>query len=102
MADIPALAAHSSRTVLEEISSGLSAWDKPTLLLWGPKDPVFRDRYLADLRERVPHADLHRYEGASHLLIEDRDLTGPLFQWLGMSSAHLTHRLSSASPLPGR
>ncbi|WP_146341744.1 alpha/beta fold hydrolase [Nesterenkonia sp. NBAIMH1] len=83
VADIPALAAHSSRTVLEEISSGLSAWDKPTLLLWGPKDPVFRDRYLADLRERVPHADLHRYEGASHLLIEDRDLTGPLFQWLG-------------------
>ncbi|WP_147106901.1 alpha/beta fold hydrolase [Nesterenkonia populi] len=82
VADIPALAKHHSRTVLEEVSSGLHEWDRPTLFLWGPKDPVFRDRYLADLLERVPHADMHRYEGAGHLLVEDRDITAPLFQWL--------------------
>ena len=28
--------------------------DVPALLLWGPRDPVFSDRYLRDLRARLP------------------------------------------------
>jgi acyl-coenzyme A synthetase/AMP-(fatty) acid ligase len=32
---------------------------------------VFSDRYLRDLVARMPHADVHRYEGARHLVIED-------------------------------
>ena len=43
----------------------------PTLLLWGPRDPVFADRYLRDLQRRLPHAQTHRFEGAGHLVIED-------------------------------
>ncbi|MBE1523780.1 alpha/beta fold hydrolase [Nesterenkonia lutea] len=82
VADIPAESSHVSRAALDEISAGLRAWEKPTLLLWGPKDPVFQDRYLADLQERVPHADLHRFEGAGHMLVEDRDIAAPLFTWL--------------------
>ena len=50
---------------------GVRSVDVPALLLWGPRDPVFADRYLAELRERLPQAQLHRYEGASHLLPED-------------------------------
>ncbi|MGJ9371592.1 alpha/beta fold hydrolase [Nesterenkonia sp. CF4.4] len=82
VADIPAENSHVSRAALTEVSSGLREWDKPTLLLWGPKDPVFQDRYLADLQSRVPHADLHRFEGAGHMLAEDRDLSTPIFTWL--------------------
>ncbi|WP_237089987.1 alpha/beta fold hydrolase [Nesterenkonia sp. PF2B19] len=82
VADIPASADHVSRGTLEEVSSALTRWDKPTLLLWGPKDPVFQERHLADLQERIPHADLHRFEGAGHLVAEDRDIAAPLLTWL--------------------
>ena len=82
VADIPAAAEHPSRDALDRVSTGLRAWEKPTLLVWGPKDPVFRDRYLHDLLERAPHADLHRFEGAGHLVAEDRDVADVLFTWL--------------------
>ncbi|WP_218219820.1 alpha/beta fold hydrolase [Nesterenkonia sp. Act20] len=104
VADIPALSSHGSRAALQEISAGLSEWDKPTLLLWGPKDPVFQDRYLADLQARVPHADLHRFEGAGHMLVEDRDIAAPLFTWLedhfGQGPAAIPGRGSQRSPEP--
>ncbi|MGY5883610.1 alpha/beta fold hydrolase [Modestobacter lacusdianchii] len=71
VADIPFAAGHPSRTAQEAIAEGIRDLDVPALLLWGPRDPVFGERYLADLRERLPQAQLHRYEGASHLLPED-------------------------------
>jgi acyl-CoA synthetase (AMP-forming)/AMP-acid ligase II/pimeloyl-ACP methyl ester carboxylesterase len=71
VADIPFSPAHPSRPVQEAIAEGIRTLDVPALLLWGPRDPVFGERYLADLRRRLPQAALHRYEGASHLLPED-------------------------------
>jgi acyl-CoA synthetase (AMP-forming)/AMP-acid ligase II/pimeloyl-ACP methyl ester carboxylesterase len=71
VADIPFSPDHPSRPVQEAIAEGIRTLDVPALLLWGPRDPVFGERYLADLRSRLPHASLHRYEGASHLLPED-------------------------------
>ncbi|WP_369138431.1 alpha/beta fold hydrolase [Modestobacter versicolor] len=71
VADIPFSRDHPSRAAQEAIAEGIRDLDVPALLLWGPRDPVFGERYLADLRERLPHASLHRYEGASHLLPED-------------------------------
>lgn len=100
VADIPALAEHASRTALEEVSAGLQQWDKPALLIWGPKDPVFQDRYLADLLERIPHADLHRFEGAGHLVAEDRDIAAVLFTWLKdrFTPQEDSQQLSSPAP----
>jgi olefin beta-lactone synthetase len=73
VADIPLQADHPSRMTLEGIASGLDRLSEvPTLLLWGPRDPVFSEAYLRDLRSRFPHAAVHRYAGASHLLVEDR------------------------------
>jgi len=83
VADIPADPGHPSWAALEEISSGVRTLDVPALLLWGPKDPVFSDRYLRDLLDRLPHADVHRFEGAGHLLPEDRDIAAPVLRWLG-------------------
>lgn len=82
VADIPASLHHTSRKALEGASSGLQSMECPALLMWGPKDPVFRDRYLQDLLDRLPHADLHRFEGAGHLVAEDRDVAEVLFTWL--------------------
>jgi len=71
VADIPFAPDHPSRRALEAIAAGVGSLDVPALLLWGPRDPVFGQRYLRDLLQRLPHANLHRYEGASHLLPED-------------------------------
>ena len=54
----------------------------PTLLLWGPSDPVFSDLYLRDLQDRFPHADVHRFVGASHLVAEDADVAGAVLAWM--------------------
>jgi olefin beta-lactone synthetase len=83
VADIPLRTDHPSRPTLEAIAGGLSALaDVPTLLLWGPRDPVFSDRYLRDLTERLPMAQVHRFEGAGHLVAEDRDIAAAVTSWL--------------------
>ena len=72
VADIPLEPAHHSASTLREIAEGVRKLDDvPALLLWGPRDPVFSDRYLRDLRDRLPHAAVQRYERASHLVLED-------------------------------
>ncbi|SDQ22516.1 alpha/beta fold hydrolase [Quadrisphaera sp. DSM 44207] len=86
VADVPAGADHPSRPALEEVSAGLAglgaSGDVPSLLLWGAADPVFQERYLRDLRARLPHGDVHRFEGAGHLVSEDADVAGVLTRWL--------------------
>jgi olefin beta-lactone synthetase len=81
--DIPLDPSHPSAATLDGIAASLDAFaDVPVLLLWGPADPVFSDRYLHDLEARLPHADVHRVEGASHLTPEDTDLAGAVRQWV--------------------
>ncbi|MDR6636817.1 alpha/beta fold hydrolase [Paenarthrobacter nitroguajacolicus] len=82
VADIPADANHPSFPTLEAVAEGLREVKVPALMLWGPRDPIFSDRYLKDLIGRLPHAEVHRFEGAGHLLAEDRDIATPVFQWL--------------------
>ncbi|HSO04578.1 MAG TPA: alpha/beta fold hydrolase, partial [Candidatus Limnocylindrales bacterium] len=72
VADIPLDPDDVSAGPLDAIAEGLGALaDVPVLLLWGPRDPVFSDLYLRDLIRRLPHADVHRYEGSSHFAPED-------------------------------
>jgi acyl-coenzyme A synthetase/AMP-(fatty) acid ligase/pimeloyl-ACP methyl ester carboxylesterase len=84
VADIPLEPEHVSHAALEQLKADLPALrDVPALLLWGPRDPVFSDRYLRDLLERLPHADVHRYEGASHLVTEDAPRTASdAWRWI--------------------
>ena len=101
VADIPATAAHGSHAALQEVSAGvhaLGAAEVPALILWGADDPVFLDRYLDDLRERLPAARVHRYEQAGHLLIEDRDLTAPVMTWLDLMDAGMLSSPGSGLP----
>ena len=56
---------------MAELAEGVRSLDVPALMFWGPRDPVFGERYLADLRDRLPQAQVHRFEGASHLVTED-------------------------------
>lgn len=82
VADIPADASHPSFPTLSRVAEGLRGLGVPALMLWGPRDPIFSDRYLKDLISRLPDAQVHRFEGAGHLVAEDRDIAAPVFEWL--------------------
>ncbi|GEM_PF-15043 len=102
VADIPATAAHGSHAALQEVSAGVNALGDaavPALILWGADDPVFLDRYLDDLRDRLPEARVHRYEEAGHLLVEDRDLTGPVLTWLDLLDTGMLSSPGSGLPV---
>jgi acyl-coenzyme A synthetase/AMP-(fatty) acid ligase/pimeloyl-ACP methyl ester carboxylesterase len=83
VADIPFSAAHPSHGFVAELAEGVRDLDVPALMFWGPRDPVFGERYLADLRDRLPQARVHRFEGASHLVTEDApEYAGVVATWL--------------------
>ena len=102
--DIPLDADHPSADALNRIASDLSRLrDVPALLLWGPSDPVFSDRYLRDIAERLPQAEIHRFIGAGHLTPEDADIASAIYDWiaqLGSSGAPM-EQPSDRPPLWG-
>src|SRR5690606_19547367 len=67
---------------LQQLAEDIAGIDTPALLVWGPKDPVFVEHFLRDLRHRMPQADVHRVEKASHLVSEDADVAGVVLRWL--------------------
>jgi acyl-coenzyme A synthetase/AMP-(fatty) acid ligase/pimeloyl-ACP methyl ester carboxylesterase len=102
VADIPLEPNHPSRATLDRVAQGLDDFATvPTLLLWGPKDPVFRQTSLRDLERRLPHADVHRYSGASHLVVEDAPRLAE-DTWLWIRSNASTRPQESAPDRPLR
>ena len=83
VADIPLESDHPSAATLDRIAEGLDDLrDIPALLLWGPSDPVFSDRYLHDLEARLPQAEVHRFIGARHYVPEEVDIAGTVSAWV--------------------
>ncbi|MGO3178614.1 MAG: alpha/beta fold hydrolase, partial [Brevibacterium linens] len=103
VADIPVDDTHASDPELQRIGQDIAAFDKPALLVWGPKDPVFLERYLRDLRQRLPQADMHRFETASHLVSEDHDVPGLVLDWLSsrFDSPDAANTPTEAAPAKG-
>ncbi|WP_411699877.1 alpha/beta fold hydrolase [Conyzicola sp.] len=101
VADIPADESHESFPELERIAEGLRFLAVPALALWGPRDPIFGDRYLDDLVDRLPHADVHRFESAGHLIAEDVDYASSVLTWLGDRGTELAS-LGTAAGNPSR
>ena len=83
--DIPTGADFPSYAPMQRIAEQIRDLDVPAFFQWGTKDPVFQRRYLFDLMERMPHAKVHRYEKASHLVIEDYDIATPMISWLAQT-----------------
>ncbi len=82
VADIPLDPTDPSWDALERSATNLATLDAPLLLVWGGNDPVFHDRFLADLLERAPHADVHRFAGAGHLVALDEPMADVATAWL--------------------
>lgn len=103
--DIPLESDHPSAPTLDRIAAGLAELtDIPAFLLWGPNDPVFSDLYLADLRQRLPHADVHRFVGAAHFVTEDADVVTPIYDWVQRAVVNdpATPTVRVAPPVPAR
>jgi olefin beta-lactone synthetase len=96
VADIPLESSHPSRAALDRVALGLTELSTvPTLLLWGPRDPVFTQTYLRELQRLLPHADVHRYTRASHLVMEDAPSSAE-DAWLWVRSHAATRPPASA------
>jgi len=99
VADIPFAADHPSRPELDRIAGSVSDLGVPVLLLWGPRDPVFLEEHLRDLQQRLPGADLHRYEKASHLLPEDApEYVDAVILWLARLQSEAAPQAAPGEP----
>ena len=103
VADIPLESDHPSAAELDRIAAGIrELTGVPVLLAWGSDDPVFSDRYLRDLLDRLPHADVHRYERARHLVTEDAAACIPdIVEWISEVVESGDHPRGGTSAAPG-
>ncbi len=70
--DIPLSAADPAYSVLAHTEECLPRLaDKPAMMFWGMKDPVFDAVVLDHLAALLPKAEVHRYADAGHYVLED-------------------------------
>ena len=91
--DIPLSEEDESWSALQKSADTLSNLEVPLLLVWGGRDPVFHDRFLSDLLRRAPHADVHRFPEAAHLVPLDEPMAAVASSWLDevLGSDHSTN-----------
>jgi cis-3-alkyl-4-acyloxetan-2-one decarboxylase len=69
--DIPMEPDHRSRATLAGIDEGLKSLQKPVQILWGERDWCFTAHFREEWQRRFPKAYVHKFDDASHYLIED-------------------------------
>ena len=87
VADIPVVESDPSFDALQGVAEVLEGFERPVLILWGGRDPVFHDRFLRDLRSRAPHAEVERLPKAAHLSPLDEPIGALVAAWLDRPSA---------------
>jgi cis-3-alkyl-4-acyloxetan-2-one decarboxylase len=74
--DIPLSERDPSYEIVKQTEESLPRFaDVPMLICWGARDFVFDDAFLRGWQERFPRAEVHRFEKAHHLVLEDE---GPI------------------------
>ncbi len=70
--DIPLALGDRGYDLVQEVAEGLSRFAAlPMLICWGERDFVFDGHFLAEWRRRFPAAEVHRFAGAGHYVLED-------------------------------
>jgi olefin beta-lactone synthetase len=82
VADIPTTPSHPSFAPLAAVADRLTELKVPVLIAWGERDPVFHLAFAADLRTRLPQAELHRFPLAGHLVVEEEDVAALADTWI--------------------
>lgn len=52
--------------------------DRPVLVCWGDRDPVFQEWCLDTWRQVYPHAEVHRFDAGHYVLEDEADAIVPL------------------------
>jgi haloalkane dehalogenase len=69
---VPVELDNPSAAKMNEVRDALQLWEKPTLVLFSDKDPIFSPRDGERMAERIPGAGpAETIEGAGHFLQED-------------------------------
>jgi pimeloyl-ACP methyl ester carboxylesterase len=72
--DIPLAPTHPSAQLVAQVGTSLQQFEQlPMLILWGARDFVFDDDFLAQWRHAFPAAEQHRFDDAGHYVLEDAD-----------------------------
>ena len=79
---------HPSDVALAEVAAKLGGIAAPVLLAWGAADPVFNDDFAADLAERIPNTNMHRFPSANHLVMAEADVSSVVGDWLNDRVTH--------------
>jgi len=69
--DIPMESGHPSWDTLAGIEKGLATLRKPLQILWGERDWCFTPLFREEWQRHFPNAYVHKFDDASHYLIED-------------------------------
>jgi haloalkane dehalogenase len=70
--EIPVERDHPNRRLLGELGDILPRFaDRPHLVIWGARDPVFHRGYLDAWQRLFPHAEVHSLEQAGHWVVEE-------------------------------
>lgn len=70
--DIPLRPGSPAYGLVQRTAAGLEIFrDRPVLICWGLRDPVFDRDFLARWEEIYPHAEVHRFPAAGHYVLED-------------------------------
>lgn len=70
--DIPMDPDHPSYAALTRIDDGIKHFrDHPALIAWGSKDFVFNGGFFDEWRARLPKAEAHYIDDASHYVLEE-------------------------------
>jgi haloalkane dehalogenase len=70
--EIPRRRGHPNRSVIQELDRSLPRLrERPAIVLWGGRDFCFTQAYLEGWVERLPAAEVHLFEDAGHLVVED-------------------------------
>ena len=94
VADIPTTPDHPSHGALAEVAARLPEIEVPVLLAWGERDPVFHLEFAAELRRRLPQAELHRFPLAGHLVVEEEDVASVADAWIERLGSRAVARLA--------
>lgn len=70
--DIPFEESHLTNRTIQEISDSLYHLNKkPMMICWGEKDFIFDLDFLREWKRRFPRAEVKRFPGAGHYVLED-------------------------------
>ena len=100
VADIPIHPRDVSYDALRQVADSLKSSDTPALLVWGGRDVVFHDGFLADIESRLSRVDVERLSDCGHLAPLDDRYSEVVRRWLASDVSPVSPAADELLPRP--